>query len=244
MASDIFASMNTMGTLDRTGARAYVILGSIFTGAIVAANLIGTKVIPFFSVGGFEFAGSVGIFLFPLTFLITDIVAEIYGPKATRAIVTGTLIVLGIVLATTALATVVPPASRFAEQNAAYVSVFRNSLRIMLASIVAFTLSQYHDVWAFDFWKKRTNGRLLWLRNNASTVVSQLIDTVIFMLIAFWGTNERFTLAFVMGSMVPPYYLLKVLAAFVDTPLVYLGVSALRRAGVGGGTTPPEPEAA
>lgn len=242
MPSGIFASMDTLSTLDRTGARAYVILGAIFTGSIVAANLMGTKVIPFFSIGGFEFTGSVGILLFPLTFLITDIVAEIYGPKATRTIVAGTLVVLGIVLAVTALATVMPPASRFSEQNAAYVSVFRSSLRIMLASIVAFTLSQYHDVWAFDFWKKRTNGRLLWLRNNASTVVSQLIDTVIFMLIAFWGTNERFTLAFVMGSMVPPYYALKVLAAFADTPLVYLGVSMLRRAGVGTGT--PEPEAA
>ena len=185
-----------------------------------------------------------GIFLFPLTFLVTDIVAEIYGPRATRAIVSGTLIVLVVVLGVTALATVIPPASRFAEQNESYVSVFRSSLRIMAASIVAFTLSQYHDVWAFDFWRRRTQGRFLWLRNNASTVVSQLIDTVIFMLIAFWGSSERFTLAFVMGSMVPPYYVIKVLAAFLDTPLVYLGVRLLRRAGVGTEPASPAPEAA
>jgi uncharacterized integral membrane protein (TIGR00697 family) len=236
--------MTTTKPWGDNGTRAYIILASIFTGAIVAANLMGTKVIPFFSVGGFQFTGSVGIFLFPLTFLITDVVAEVYGPRATRAIVTGTLIVLGIVLAVTALATVIPPASRFAAQNEAYVSVFRSSLRIMLASIVAFSLSQYHDVWAFDFWKSRTSGKLLWLRNNLSTIVSQLIDTTVFMLIAFWGTNERFTLAFVMGSMVPPYYALKVLAAFADTPLVYLGVSILRRAGVGRGEPTPEPEAA
>ena len=68
-----------------------------------------------------------------------------------------------------------------------------------------------------------------WLRNNASTIVSQLIDTVVFMLIAFWGVSERFTLGFVLGSMLPPYYLLKVLAAFLDTPLVYLGVNILRK---------------
>jgi queuosine precursor transporter len=236
--------MSTVNPLERPGARAYIILAAIFTGSIVAANLIGTKVIPFFTIGGFEFTGSIGIFLFPLTFLITDIVAEIYGPKATRAIVTGTLIVLAIVLAVTALATVIPPASRFAAQNDAYVSIFRSSLRIMVASIVAFTLSQYHDVWAFDFWKKRTKGRFLWVRNNASTIVSQLIDTIVFMLIAFWGTNERFTLAFVLGSMVPPYYLLKVIAAFADTPLVYLGVSLLRRAGVADERPKPAPEPA
>ena len=209
--------------------RSYAILSCLFAGTIVAANLMGTKVIPFFTIGTYQLTGSVGIFLFPLSFLITDIVTEIYGAKATRALITGTLIVLLVVLGVTGLATVLPPAERFAAQNDAYVGVFRSSLRIIVASIVAFTLSQYHDVWAFDFWKKKTNGRFLWLRNNASTMVSQLIDTVIFMLIAFWGVSERFTLGFVLGSMVPPYYLLKVLAAALDTPLVYLGVSLLRQ---------------
>lgn len=216
-----------------TGTRSYVVLASLFAGAVVAANLMGTKIIPFFTIGGFQFTGSVGIFLFPLSFLITDIVAEVYGAKATRALITGTLITLTVVLFVTTIATVLPPADRFAAQNDSYLSVFRSSIRILIASIVAFTISQYHDVWAFDFWKRRTNGRFLWLRNNASTIVSQLIDTVIFMLIAFWGITDRFTLGFVMGSMVPPYYLLKVLAAFLDTPLVYLGVRILRRSGVG-----------
>ncbi|HKJ84873.1 MAG TPA: queuosine precursor transporter [Spirochaetia bacterium] len=236
--------MSTQYSFEANGTRAYILLASIFTGAIVAANLMGTKVIPFFTIAGFEFTGSVGIFLFPLTFLITDIVAEVYGPRATRTIVTGTLIVVALVLGVTALATVIPPAGRFAGQNEAYVSIFRSSLRLMVASIIAFTMSQYHDVWAFDFWKKRTKGRFLWLRNNASTMVSQLIDTVIFMLVAFWGTNERFTLAFVLGSMVPPYYAIKVLAAFLDTPFVYLGVRILRKSGVGMPPTAAAPETA
>jgi uncharacterized integral membrane protein (TIGR00697 family) len=221
--------MDTTNTTEVADRRSYAVLATIFTGAIVAANLIGTKVIPFFSIGSFQITGSVGIFLFPLSFLITDIVTEIWGAKATRALITGTLIVLVMVLGVTALATVLRPADRFASQNEAYVGVFRSSLRIILASIVAFTLSQYHDVWAFDFWRKKTNGRFLWIRNNASTIVSQLIDTVIFMLIAFWGMSDKFTLGFVLGSMLPPYYLLKVLAAFLDTPLVYLGVKLLKR---------------
>jgi queuosine precursor transporter len=222
-------SMNTLGLPRSEDLKTYAILSCMFAGTIVAANLMGTKVVPFFTVGSYQLTGSVGIFLYPLSFLITDIVTEIYGPKATRSLITGTLIVLLIVLGATALATVLPPAERFAAQDEAYVGVFRSSLRIIIASIVAFVLSQYHDVWAFDFWKKKTNGRFLWLRNNASTIVSQLIDTVIFMLIAFWGMSDRFTLAFVLGSMVPPYYLLKVMAAALDTPLVYLGVRMLRQ---------------
>ncbi len=219
---------NTPGILDHRPSAAYIMLASVFTGSIVAANLMGTKVIPFFTIGGFEFSGSVGIFLFPLTFLITDIVAEIYGARATRAIVGGTLIVLLLVLVVTAFATFATPAERFAASNDAYVAVFRSSLRLIAASIVAFALSQYHDVWAFSFWKRITKGRFLWFRNNASTIVSQLIDTTVFMLIAFWGVNERFTITYVLGSMVPPYYALKICAALLDTPLVYAGVSLLK----------------
>src|SRR6056297_1520164 len=159
LGSCILRLMSTQYSFEANGTRAYILLASIFTGAIVAANLMGTKVIPFFTIAGFEFTGSVGILLFPLTFLITDIVAEVYGPRATRTIVTGTLIVVALVLGVTALATVIPPAGRFAGQNEAYVSIFRSSLRLMVASIIAFTMSQYHDVWAFDFWKKRTKGR-------------------------------------------------------------------------------------
>lgn len=230
--------------LDGRAFRVYIILGSLFAGAVVAANLIGTKVIDFFTIGGYQFTGSVGIFLFPLTFLVTDIIAEVYGPKATRSVVTGTLITLLVVLAATALATALPPADRFAASNEAYVSIFRGSSRILIASIIAFSLSQYHDVWAFAFWKKVTAGRHLWLRNNASTLVSQLIDSSLFMLIAFWGMTESFTLAYVFGSMLPPYYFLKVLTALFDTPLVYLGVNLIQRYTGGDGGKPTEPTAA
>jgi hypothetical protein len=213
------------------GSRAYTYLAALFVGSIVAANLMGTKVIPFFTIGEFTFTGSVGILLFPLSFLVTDIMVEIWGAKAVRPLVGATVTILFVILAVTAVATVLPPADRFAELNAAYTTIFRSSLRIIAASIVAFALSQTHDVWAFELWRKATSGRMLWLRNNASTVVSQLIDTVVFMLIAFWGTTDRFTFAFVLGSMVPPYYVLKVLTAFIDTPLVYLGVNIIRKRG-------------
>ncbi len=208
--------------------RGYTYLSAFFVGTIVAANLMGTKVIPFFTVAGFEFTGSVGIFLFPLSFLVTDIMAEIWGGRAVRSLIGATVTILITIMAVTTLATILPPAERFAGTNEAYNTVFRSSLRITAASIVAFTLSQTHDVWAFELWKRLTRGRMLWLRNNLSTMVSQFIDTVVFMLIAFWMVGDRFTLGYVLGSMMPPYYLLKVLMALLDTPFVYLGVRILR----------------
>tara|TARA_B100000614_G_scaffold211811_1_gene195156 strand:- start:1159 stop:1860 length:702 start_codon:yes stop_codon:yes gene_type:complete len=215
---------------DSNGARpaAFTYLSTLFVGSIVAANLMGTKVIPFFTVGGFQFTGSVGIFLFPVSFLVTDIMAEIWGGRAIRSLIGATIAILFVVLAVTGIATVLPPADRFAATNDAYLTIFRSSLRITAASIVAFAISQTHDVWAFELWKRVTRGRFLWLRNNLSTIVSQLIDTVVFMLIAFWGMGDHFTLGFVLGSMVPPYWALKVLMALLDTPFVYLGVRILR----------------
>ncbi|MCK4516071.1 MAG: VUT family protein, partial [Spirochaetaceae bacterium] len=89
--------MDTLSFTKSEDLKSYAILSCLFAGTIVAANLMGTKIIPFFTIGSFQLTGSVGIFLFPLSFLITDIVAEIYGPKATRVLITGTLIVLVIV---------------------------------------------------------------------------------------------------------------------------------------------------
>jgi uncharacterized integral membrane protein (TIGR00697 family) len=210
------------------GTTAFTYLSTIVVGSIVAANLMGTKVIPFFTIGGFEFTGSVGIFLFPLSFLVTDIMAEIWGGRAIRSLIGATIVVLLLVLAVTALATILPPADRFAATDEAYTTVFRGSLRITAASIFAFAISQTHDVWAFELWKRVTRGRFLWLRNNLSTIVSQLIDTIVFMMIAFWGIGDRFTLSYVLFSMAPPYWALKVVMALLDTPFVYLGVRVLR----------------
>jgi hypothetical protein len=93
----------------------------------------------------------------------------------------------------------------------------------MIASLVAYVCSQYHDVWAFHFWKRVTSARFLWLRNNASTIVSQLLDSVVFITIAFYGSMPLVPL--IVGQWV-----VKVgIAVLVDTPLVYLLVYLLRR---------------
>lgn len=100
-------------------------------------------------------------------------------------------------------------------------------MRIIIASITAFALAQFHDVWAFHFWKARTKGRFLWLRNNLSTIVSQAIDTFVFMMIAFYQITPKFTFEFVIALAIP-FYLFKIAFAILDTPLVYLGVRWLR----------------
>ncbi len=209
----------------------------LFVASLIAANLIGTKVAHVF----FDF--SVGIFAYPLTFLITDIVEEVHGKEKTRQFMHVGLACLVFVLAMTALAVGLPFAERsFVKED--YTNVFGTTLRIFLASITAFAISQSHDIWAFNFWRQRTHGRYLWLRNNASTVVSQLIDTTLFMFIAFYylpfipetfNTSPKFTVAYVF-TLIIPYWLLKVAVALFDTPFCYLGVAWLS------GSSPREPE--
>lgn len=199
-----------------------MILLSVFIAALVLANLLGTKVTTILGI-----SVSVGIFAYPLTFLCTDIVAEVRGKKVTKEFVKSGFLVLVITMALVALSVAMPPADRY-ESNDAYRTVFGNSLRMVLASLISFVVAQYHDILAFHFWKRKTRGRWLWFRNNISTVISQLIDTTIFMFIAFYMMTPKFTAGFIVALIIP-YWLFKVAFAFLDTPLVYLGVKWLKR---------------
>ncbi|MFH1591471.1 MAG: queuosine precursor transporter [archaeon] len=197
------------------------ILVGVFVAALIAANLLGTKITTILGI-----SMSVGIFAYPITFLITDVIEEVHGRKVAKRLIYAGLISLLLVMVLTLVSLWLPAASRF-ENNDAYTLIFSSSARIILASIVAFLLSQTHDVWSFEFWKKKTKGRHLWLRNNLSTMVSQAIDTVIFMFIAFYHVTPKFDVPFLI-SLIIPYWLLKVLMAALDTPFVYLGVWWLR----------------
>ncbi len=208
------------------------LLLGLFVASIIAANLLGSKIT---KIGMVEF--SVGIFAYPLTFLITDVICEVHGKEKTKHFVwTGFISVL-FVLLLTALAVWLPFAPRSYIQAEQYNPVFGIGLRFFIASITAFLLSQFHDVWAFNFWKQKTKGKFLWLRNNASTIVSQFIDTVVFMFIALYyipslpqivNTSPKFTVAYLF-TLIVPYYLLKVVVALADTPICYLGVWWLKK---------------
>jgi hypothetical protein len=200
----------------------FAILSSIFVAALIAANLLGSKITTILGV-----SVSVGIFAYPLTFLITDSIEEVFGKEKAKQLMYGALIAQILVLIIVAVAIKMPPATRF-EHNEAYGLIFGNSIRIIIASLIAFFLSQTHDIWAFSFWKKQTQGKFLWLRNNLSTFISQFIDTTLFMFIAFYMITPKFDVSFIF-SLIIPYWLFKIAFAVIDTPLVYGLVYWLRK---------------
>lgn len=201
-------------------AKSDILLG-VFVAALLVANILGGKITEILHV-----PVSVGIFFFPLTFLITDIVEEVRGKKEASRFIRVGLTALVFTLGAILLSRVLPSAARSVDP-AAFNLIFKSSARIIFASLVAFFLGQTHDIWALDLITKKTAGRFLWLRNNLATIVSQFIDTVIFMYLAFYQLTPKFTFGYVFALIVP-YFIFKVAFALLDTPFVYLGVSWFR----------------
>jgi uncharacterized integral membrane protein (TIGR00697 family) len=192
------------------------LLACIFAGSLVLAAVMASKII---KVG--PIVVPAGVLAYCLTFLITDVISEIWGKEEAQTVVMGGFITLVLVFVLTSASIVWPPASFWPHQQA-YQTILGSSARIMVASLTAYLFSQYHDVWAFHFWKRLTTDRFLWLRNNASTIVSQLLDSVVFITIAFYGSLPVMQLIF--GQWV-----VKVVIALLDTPFVYLLVYLVRR---------------
>ena len=116
------------------------------------------------------------------------------------------------------------PAAVFRDGQPAYESILGMVPRIVLASMVAYLISQHYDIFAFHFWRQKTKGRFLWLRNNASTMVSQAMDTGLFITIAFWGTVPTA----ILTEMLLTQYVIKLIIAACDTPFCYLLVALLK----------------
>jgi queuosine precursor transporter len=193
-----------------------IMLG-LFVGSMVLVNTIGTKIT---TIAGVRV--SVGIFFMPLLFLVTDIVGEVHGRERARSFVriaSGILIFMFIMV----YISIKMPANETWGLQEQYALIFGSSLRMTFASIISFIISQSFDVSAFDFWKRLTKGRHLWLRNNMSTIFSQFIDTTIFMFLAFYQVSPKFTAGFIF-SLIIPYWFFKVAFALLDTPLCYIGV--------------------
>lgn len=197
-------------------------LVSVFVGMLVGMNLLGGKIITIFGV-----AGSVAVFMVPLTFAITDISTELYGKSFTRKLTLAGMITLVVLMVYSAIFVVLEPNVRFSA-NEAYKTVFGSSLRIIIASIVAFGLAQLQDVLIFERIRKMTAGKYLWLRTNVSTFASEIVDTTVFMFIAFYMLTPKFDALFVL-KMIIPYFVLKIAFAVLITPLVYGGVKILQR---------------
>ena len=208
----------------------YLILAGIFIASLVSCNLIFQKFfeidiwLPF--IGDYTFAQSVGLLPYPVTFLVTDIISEVYGRKKANQVVTAGLIASLFMLIVITVADTVTATSWSPVSDDIFSMVFGLSGAAVFASMMAYLFAQYVDIRIFHFWKNLTKGKHLWLRNNASTIFSQFIDTfsVLFLLCMFnvlaW---ERFSTLLING------FLFKVFFAAFDTPIVYFLTYFIRK---------------
>lgn len=195
------------------------LLHALYVAAIVVAELMGSKTFPLWFMNA-----SVAIFVLPITFSINDIIFEVYGRKRALSFVRSGLYILFFLVIFNLIAVMLPPSERFMASNEAYTLIFQKSLRITLASLIAFFVSERLDVFVFSKIKARLKSRQLWLRNNLSNIFGMLIDTVIFMTLAFYQPGN---LGFLI-SLIVPYWLLKSFSSALMTPLVYRGVAWLK----------------
>ena len=199
--------------------RQLLFLSAFFITCLLVSNIIASKVI---NLAGITLPAAVVIF--PLTFLITDTINEVWGKKAAQEIVWLGFAMSVIMILLLQLGQFLPPAPHWEHQEA-YEAILGAVPRMVAASLTAYLFSQLHDVWAFNFWKKITKDKHLWLRNNLSTLSSQLVDSVFFISIAFVGTMPGEALITLMINQ----YLIKVGLAILDTPLIYLAVNWIRQ---------------
>ncbi|MDP5229551.1 MAG: queuosine precursor transporter [Cellulophaga sp.] len=212
--------------------RIFLFLAGLFITSLVVSNLIFQKFFywnPFGEVtifGASLFEVSVGILPYPITFLITDLISEIYGKSKANEVVTigifASFFSMGIVL----VANYVPAIPTSPINDETFNKVFALSPIAVLASMIAYLLAQYVDVAIYHFWKKVTKGKHLWLRNNFSTFLSQFIDTfaVVGLLCIFkilpWT---------MFSGLVISGFIFKIIIAFIDTPFLYFFVYLFRK---------------
>lgn len=188
-----------------------IAINAVFIMSLLIANVVAGKVVDLFG-----FIVPAAVVAYGITFLCTDVINEIWGKEeAQKTVKLG----LKIQLASTALILLAiwfPPAVFAVDFNVAFKTVLSQNVRVVFASLTAYTISQAHDVISFNFWRNKTKGKHKWLRNNASTLVSQIIDTAIFITIAFWGMVPN------LLWMIISQYVVKAIIALLDTPFFYL----------------------
>ncbi len=222
---------NASSRSDSTYENIYLLLTALFIAALVACNLIFLKFfrveIPLPGGGHYTFIQSVGMLAYPVTFLVTDILSEAYGAQRANRVVASGLVASLFVLALIELADAVP-AANFGTTASTFHQVFGASKVGIAASMTAYLCGQYVDIRLFHFWKRLTRGKHLWLRNNASTFASQLLDTtvVLALLASVDGTGVTWSL---FPALLINGLLFKWAFALLDTPLFYGAVWIMRR---------------
>ncbi|MEP1490415.1 MAG: queuosine precursor transporter [Algibacter sp.] len=211
--------------------RIYMLLGALFITSLVVSNLIFQKFFYWYPFdieifGSKLFEISVGILPYPITFLITDLISEIYGKKRANQVVVTGIFASFFSLLIVYVSNIVPATSWSPVNDGLFSTVFGNTILAVFASMMAYLFAQFIDIQIYHFWKRLTKGKHLWLRNNFSTFLSQFVDTfTVVGLLCFFGIIEwdRFLGLLISG------FLFKVLIAALDTPFLYLGVYLFRK---------------
>jgi hypothetical protein len=203
----------------------YLVLATLFITSLVVSNLIFQKFFSWDFFGIYTFEISVGILPYPITFLVTDLISEIYGKKKANQVVTAGIFASFFSLLIIYVSDVVPATAWSPVDDSMFTKVFGFSVIAVFSSMIAYLLAQFVDIRIYHYWKRLTKGRHLWLRNNFSTVTSQFLDTfsVLFLLCSF-GVIEwsLFSILLLNG------FLFKVLVALLDTPILYVTVHYFR----------------
>ena len=209
----------------------FLYLAALFITSLVVSNLIFQK---FFYWHPFDiqlfgvdlFILSVGILPYPITFLITDLISEIYGKQKANQMVTVGIFASIFSIIIISVADSVPAIADSPVGDVLFSKVFGSTIIAVFASMITYLLAQFIDIRIYHFWKNLTNGRMLWLRNNFSTFFSQFVDTftITFLLCLFEVLKwNQFTGLLISG------FLFKILIALIDTPFLYLGVYLFRK---------------
>ena len=211
--------------------RLYLILGILFITSLVVSNLIFKKFFYYYpfdvSIFGVKlFEISVGILPYPITFLITDLISEIYGKKKANEVVVGGIFASFFAMGIIYIANAAPATDWSPVSDELFSTVFGSTAIAVLASMLAYLLAQFVDIQIYHFWKRLTKGKHLWLRNNCSTFLSQFIDTAtVLLLLCSFGEIDWS----LFGGLLLAGFLFKVLIAALDTPFLYLSVYWFRK---------------
>lgn len=204
---------------------------SLYICCIAISELMGAKTFPLFHAGKFFLNASVGIFVVPLIYSINDIIAEVFGKEKAQSMVRSGLFMILFLLLFSIFATHLPPSKRFMPSERAYEMIFSVSARIAAASLTAFAVAEFLDVFVFIKLRQKFGKKALWLRTNIANFISEFFDTTLFITLAFYAFDKPFgsNVPFLI-SLIIPYWLLKCFMSVLETPLVYLGVTWLKRA--------------
>jgi len=205
--------------------RKFDLVMALYIFGVMVAELMGSKTFPLVQFSWLHLNTTVAIFVLPLLFTLTDVVVEVHGRKRAQSMVFAGLITVALLIGYSLLATNLPPSQRFAGTEPAYDSIFHATAQISFASLVAFASSEFLDVLVFSKIREKLGKKALWFRNNASNFISQLADSSIFIILAFYTFSQPFSsnMSFLIGLIIP-YWLIRCFLSVAETPLVYLGV--------------------